>query len=190
LYAPGHGDLPSALRNSGALSRFRAAGGRVLLMSNVDNLAATLDPAVIGAHLAGGRPVTCEVVRAEPGDTGGAPARLDGVAQIIEGFRFPPDFPAATLPVFNTNTFVLDAAALDRDFDFTWFCVTKKVGGREVLQFERLVGELTSFLPSTFLVVPRQPPIGRFQPAKDPAELERGRPAIRAILQKRGVISA
>jgi hypothetical protein len=50
------------------------------------------------------------------------------------------------------------------------------------------VGELTSFLPSTFLVVPRQPPAGRFQPAKDPQELERGRPAIRAILQKRGVI--
>jgi UTP--glucose-1-phosphate uridylyltransferase len=188
LYAPGHGDLPSALRNSGALARFRAGGGRVLLMSNVDNLAATLDPAVIGAHLAGGRPVTCEVVRAQPGDTGGAPARLDGVPQVIEGFRFPPDFPVASLPVFNTNTFVLDAEALDRDFDFTWFAVTKKVAGREVMQFERLVGELTSFLPSTFLVVPRQPPNGRFQPAKDPQELERGRPAIRAILQKRGVI--
>ena len=188
LYAPGHGDLPSALRGSGALARFRTAGGRVLLMSNVDNLAATLDPAVIGAHLAGKRAVTVEVVRAEPGDTGGAPARVDGAAQIVEGFRFPPGFPVAELPVFNTNTLVFDAEGLDRDFPFTWFSVVKKVDGREVLQFERLVGQITAFHPSTFLVVPRNPPIGRFQPAKDPRELEAGRPAIRAILTKRGVL--
>ncbi|MCA9603268.1 MAG: UTP--glucose-1-phosphate uridylyltransferase, partial [Myxococcales bacterium] len=37
LYAPGHGDLPFALRRSHVLSRFRAAGGKYLFMSNVDN---------------------------------------------------------------------------------------------------------------------------------------------------------
>ena len=43
-YATGHGDLTFALRASGVLARFRAAGGKILYMSNVDNVAATLDP--------------------------------------------------------------------------------------------------------------------------------------------------
>jgi UTP--glucose-1-phosphate uridylyltransferase len=188
LYATGHGDLPAALRRSGALARFRTAGGRTLFVSNVDNLAATLDPAVIGAHLSYQRPVSVEVVRAEPGDKGGAPARVDGRIQLVEGFRFPPSFPIASLPAFNTNTLALDAASLEADFDLSWFSVSKQVGGREVVQFERLVGELTAFLPTTFLVVPRHPPFGRFQPAKDPDELAASRDAIRDILSRRGVL--
>ncbi|HEX7704531.1 MAG TPA: UTP--glucose-1-phosphate uridylyltransferase, partial [Kofleriaceae bacterium] len=70
-YATGHGDLTFALRARGVLEAFRARGGKVLYMSNVDNVAATLDPAVIGAHLASGAKVTAEVVRKEPGDRGG-----------------------------------------------------------------------------------------------------------------------
>ncbi len=188
LYATGHGDLPFALRRSGALQRFIASGGKYLLMSNVDNLAATLDPAVIGTHIQQGRPITVEVVRAQDGDRGGAPARLDGKLQVLEGFRFPPDYPVGDLPTFNTNTMVFDAAALDRDFPLTWFAVTKNAAGCEVVQFERLVGELTAFLPATFLVVPRHAPHGRFAPAKDPEELAAARQAIEQILTRREVL--
>ena len=109
-YATGHGDLTFALRSSGVLARFRERGGKLLYMSNVDNLAATLDPAVIGAHLAAARKVTAEVVRKAPGDQGGAPARVDGRPQIIEAFRFPPIFDQDSIPLFNTNSFVFDAA--------------------------------------------------------------------------------
>jgi UTP--glucose-1-phosphate uridylyltransferase len=188
LYAPGHGDLTFALRASGALARFRQAGGRMLFVSNVDNLAATLDPAIIGAHLRQGRAVTVEVVRNEPGDAGGAPARVDGVLQIVESFRFPPDYPQGQLPVFNTNTFVMDAAAVDRDFDLTFFRVTKKVEGEEVIQFERLVGQVTAFVPTGLVVVPRHPPLGRFEPIKDPGDLDKRRESIRANLVARGVL--
>jgi UTP--glucose-1-phosphate uridylyltransferase len=187
-YAPGHGDLTFALRASGALERFRAGGGKLLFMSNVDNLGATLDPAVIGAHLAHGKAVTVEVVRKERGDAGGAPARVDGVVQIVEGFRFPADYRQEQLTVFNTNTFVFDAAAIDRDFELTWFCVKKKVQGTEVIQFERLVGELTAFLPSGFLIVPRHGPESRFEPVKDPEELAARRAGIAELLTARGVL--
>lgn len=187
-YAPGHGDLPDALRRSGALKAFREAGGELLYMSNVDNLGATLDPAVIGAHLEAGAKITAEVVAKEPGDKGGAPARVDGDLQIVEAFRFPDDFDQDTIGVFNTNSFVLDAEALDRDFPLTWFAVRKKVDGREAVQFEHLVGQLTAFLPSAFLQVERSGADGRFQPVKDPAELEARRPEIRELLQARGVL--
>jgi UTP--glucose-1-phosphate uridylyltransferase len=189
-YACGHGDLTFALRASGALARFRQSGGRALFVSNVDNLGATLEPAVIGAHLQRGLAVTVEAVAAEAGDVGGAPARVDGVLQVVEAFRFPPGFPQQDLPAFNTNTFVLDGAAIDRDFDLTWFRVKKRVEGREAIQFERLLGEVTAYLPTGLLVVPRHPPEGRFEPIKEPEDLERRRDAIRAILSSRGVISA
>lgn len=189
-YAPGHGDLPIALKARGVLSRFRAAGGELLFMSNVDNLGATLDPAIIGLHLEAGVAITAEVVAKLPGDKGGAPARVDGDLQIVEAFRFPDDFDQDTIGVFNTNTFVLSAEALERDFPLTWFAVRKKVDGREAVQFERLVGQLTAFLPSAFVKVERGGPDGRFQPAKDPDELERRRPEIRALLRARGVLDA
>jgi UTP--glucose-1-phosphate uridylyltransferase len=188
LYAPGHGDLSFALRRSGVLERFREAGGRVLFMSNVDNVAATLDPGVIGAHLESGAAITVELAPKEKGDKGGAPARVDGRLQIVESFRFPADFDQDRIDVFNTNTFVFDAAAIDRDFDLTWFAVKKTVDGRDAIQFERLVGELTAFLPANYLRVEREGPDGRFLPAKDPEELAKRQPAIRAILGGRGIL--
>jgi UTP--glucose-1-phosphate uridylyltransferase len=172
-YATGHGDLTFALRATGVLQRFREAGGTTLYMSNVDNLGATLDPAMVALHHELGAAITAEVVRKEKGDKGGAPARLDGVPQIVEGFRFPKAFDQDSIPVFNTNTFVLDAASVDRDFDLPFYRVEKSVDGRTAIQFERLVGELTAFVPSKFVEVPRSGPDGRFLPAKDPEELAR-----------------
>lgn len=187
-YAPGHGDLTFALRRSGVLERFRKQGGELLFMSNVDNVVATLDPAVIGSHLESGCAITVELVDKEPGDKGGAPARVDGKLQIVEAFRFPEDFDQDRISVFNTNTFVLDAEAIDRDFDLSWFAVRKTVDGREAVQFEHLVGQLTAFLPSFYLRVPRDGDDSRFQPVKDPEELERRRRDIARALRARGIL--
>lgn len=195
-HAPGHGDLPTALHLAGILARFQKAGGKYLFMSNVDNLTATLDPAVIGAHIEAGNAVTIENAPKLPGDKGGAPARVDDVPQIVEAFRFPDDFDQDAIPVFNTNTLVFDVDALvagpegegPTAFPLDWFVVTKKVKDQPVIQFERLVGQLSAFLPSTFLRVEREGADARFQPVKDPAELERRKPEITAALQARGIL--
>ncbi|MBA3463067.1 MAG: UTP--glucose-1-phosphate uridylyltransferase [Deltaproteobacteria bacterium] len=184
-YATGHGDLTFALRASGALARFRAAGGTTLLMSNVDNLAATLDPAIIGLHHELGGAMTVEVAPKIAGDKGGAPAMLDGTPQIIEGFRFPPTFDQDSIDVFNTNTFVLDAALIDHDFELPYYRVEKTVDGDKVIQFERLAGELTAFLPSRFIRIERDGADSRFLPVKDPEELERQRPLIGEVMRSR-----
>jgi UTP--glucose-1-phosphate uridylyltransferase len=187
-YAPGHGDLSFALRRSGVLQKLRSEGVTQIYMSNVDNLAATLDPAIIAAHLESGKAVTVEVADKAKGDKGGAPARVDGVLQIVEGFRFPPEFDQDAIPVFNTNSFVIDSAAIDRDFDLSWFAVTKEVDGKKALQFERLVGELTAFLPTQALGVSREGADGRFMPVKDPPELETRRASIEQLLAQRGAL--
>lgn len=184
LYAPGHGDLPDAFRRSGELARFRASGGRLLVVSNVDNLGAGLDPAVVGFHLARGRPMTVELVDKVPGDAGGMPALVDGRMTIVEAFRIPSSFDPDRIPVFNTNTFVFDAALFERSWPFDWFAVRKNVGDRAAVQFERLVGQLADWVEAAWLRVPRTGPASRFLPVKTPEELDRRRVEIEAVLDR------
>ncbi len=184
-YATGHGDLTFALARAGLLARFIDDGGELLLMSNVDNLGAGVEPAIIGAHLETGVALTAEVVRKAPGDKGGAPARLDGVPQIIEGFRFPAGFDQDSIAVFNTNTFVMNARELLRDFALPYYRVEKRAGPHPVIQFERLVGELSAFVPTRFLEVPREGAQSRFLPVKDPEELQRRIETIALALGRR-----
>ncbi len=172
FYGPGHGDLLTCLRRSGLARRFEADGGTTLLMSNVDNAVATLDPALLGWHLNAGKEVTVEVVDKWQGDAGGAPARVDGDLQVVEAFRFPVGFDADRVGVFNTNTFWFQLSALSVDHPLTWFLVHKKVGDLQVVQFERLIGEITAFVPSVFMRVPRKGQDTRFEPIKSPDDLK------------------
>jgi UTP--glucose-1-phosphate uridylyltransferase len=181
-YSPGHGDFVDAILDSGVLEQLRARGVRVLLLSNVDNLGARPDPAVIGMHLLAGNPVTAEVAAKEAGDAGGAPARVDGRPVLVEGFRFPRDFDQATIGVFATNSFVFDLDVLAERHDLTWLYVEKEVEGRPAVQLERLVNELCSLVPTTYLEVPRSGPRGRFFPIKTPADLETSRAPLREML--------
>ncbi len=187
-YAPGHGDLPEAFATSGLLEDFLARGGKYLWMSNVDNLGATLDAAILGAHIAAGLPMTAELVQKKSGDQGGAPAWYNEQLQIIEGFRFPRDFDQDSIPVFNTNTFLFNAEALARDAELDYFCVRKQVDDQPALQFERLIGQITAQVDATYLVVPRDGAASRFLPIKTPADLERERASLHALLQARGVL--
>jgi UTP--glucose-1-phosphate uridylyltransferase len=180
VHATGHGDLPDALARSGLLERFLAGGGRYLWIANLDNLGAGVEPLLLGWHAAQSEPLTVEVV-AKEGDAGGIPVRWNGRPVVLEEFRLPDDFDASSVPVFNTNTFLVDAAALQAlDMPWTYFTVRKEVDGRTAIQFERLVGELTSGLDTRFLMVPRSGPDSRFLPVKEPGELELRRPEIAA----------
>lgn len=181
FFAPGHGDIFAALAGAPGFQRFVAGGGKMVLISNVDNIAATLSPRVIGAHLRAGRRVTVEVAPRAPGDQGGAPARVGGHLEVVEGFRFPKDFDIAAIPVFNTNTLAVDVAAVRADYPLTWFRADKTVDGHPVVQFERLMGEVTAFEDATFLSVPREGPEGRFLPVKTPDDLPAVRELVRAL---------
>jgi UTP--glucose-1-phosphate uridylyltransferase len=181
LYAPGHGDLFRAVRRSGTLDELRGRGVRLVTVSNVDNLGARVDPVVVGSHLSAGRPLTCEVARKE-GDMGGAPVRVDGRLQLVEGPRFPPTFDQALAPVFNTNTALFDIDALDEDYDLSWLYVRKDVDGREAVQLERLYHEVSALVETTYLEVPRRGARGRFLPIKTPADLDHAQHDLRELV--------
>jgi UTP--glucose-1-phosphate uridylyltransferase len=188
-HAPGHGDLPDALKRSGLVQRFVAGGGKVVMMTNLDNLGGSLDPVLIGYHLSHGAAVTAEVVDKLGSDRGGIPVRVDGRICILEEFRIPPSFDPATVRVFATNVFTFDAPTLATlEMPWTFFRVTKKVDGRPAIQFERLVNEVSSHLPTRYLKVPRSGAGSRFLPVKDNDELEARRAENELVAKTRGML--
>ncbi|HSQ64012.1 MAG TPA: UTP--glucose-1-phosphate uridylyltransferase [Polyangiaceae bacterium] len=190
-YATGHGDLPDALRRSGLLGEFVRSGGKYVWITNVDNLGATLDPLLLGAFVSAGKELLVEVCDKVAGDRGGIPVHAPGPdgkdrLQVLEEFRLPKGFDASQVRVFNTNTFLVRADTLDEArIDWTFFEVQKKVDGKPAVQFERLLQELTAYLDAMYVRVPREGAGARFLPVKDPEELERRRPEIRAVLAAR-----
>jgi UTP--glucose-1-phosphate uridylyltransferase len=191
VYSTGHGDLPDALRQSGLLQRFVARGGKTVWIANIDNLGATVDPAVLGFHLARGAQVSVEVVDKVGTDRGGCPVRWNGRPLITEEFRLPVGFDPASVPVFNTNTFLVSAEALAAlSMSWTYVEVEKKIGDLRAVQFERILGELTAGLEPSFVRVPRSGMRSRFLPVKDVAELEKRHSEIEVIARARGMIPA
>ena len=190
-HATGHGDLVDALRRSGLLDTFLAAGGKYVWITNVDNLGASIDEAELGFFVEAtgkGIDVLCEVCP-KAGDKGGIPVHAEGKLQVLEEFRLPPGFDPATVNVFNTNTFLVRAEPLAKaNLSWTYFEVEKKVDGRAAIQFERLVQELTAHLPSIFLEVPREGVASRFLPVKDYDELAKRKADIEAVARARGMM--
>jgi UTP--glucose-1-phosphate uridylyltransferase len=188
-YATGHGDLVDAVRRSGLLRTFVDAGGQTVWITNLDNLGATVDPAILGAFLAGSADVMVEVCDKVDGDRGGIPVHAEGRLQVLEEFRLPRGFDASRVTVFNTNTFLVRARALaSAAIEWNWFEVEKTVESQPVIQFERLLQELTRALTASYLRVPREGERARFLPVKDPDELRRRGPQIEAALRSRGIL--
>jgi len=188
-YATGHGDLVDAVRRSGLLDAFRRDGGKVVWITNLDNLGATVDPAILGAFLSSSADVMVEVCDKVPGDKGGIPVHAGGRLQVLEEFRLPRGFDASAVTVFNTNTFLVRADLLAAThIEWNWFEVEKKVDGVPIVQFERLLQELTGALSATYLRVPRTGTGARFLPVKDHEELKKRRPEIEAALHARGIL--
>jgi UTP--glucose-1-phosphate uridylyltransferase len=192
LYAaPGHGDTLRRVRDSGTVAALRARGVEHVLVSNVDNLGASLDPTILGAHLQAveaGAELSVEVVRRAPDDVGGCVAELDGRPTIIESFRLPPGASLSQYPHFNTNTLWISLAALDRSYPLTWFPVERTVdwpgrGDMSVVQFEQLIGQITEFARTSCLLVERD----RFLPIKTRADLAAAREAMTAIVRRVGL---
>jgi UTP--glucose-1-phosphate uridylyltransferase len=169
-YAPGHGDLFDSLVQAPSFQEFIQQQGRHVVVVNVDNIGALLSPILIGAHEHFGQGVSVEVCKRQQNDQGGAPLRVQDKVEIVEGFRFPPHFDKNDLTHFNTNTLILSKDAI-KTHPLTWFRANKEIAGQSVVQFERLMGEVTSFEDSTFIEVPRCGPESRFRPVKTREDL-------------------
>ena len=185
---PGHGDVYGALARSGLLETLLEQGFRHAMISNADNLGATLDPR-IAAHLAADQiPFLMEVVEGTEADRkGGHIARRRADGQLI--VRETAQTPAEDLDSFtdfrrwryyNTNNLWVDLRALsaaleehDGVLELPLIINRKTVDPRDpdspaVLQLESAMGAaIGSFPDARLLCVPRT----RFVPVKTTDDL-------------------
>ena len=185
---PGHGDVYGALASSGMLETLLDRGFRYAMISNSDNLGATLDPR-IAAHVAAEQvPFLMEVVEGTEADRkGGHIARRRADGQLV--LRETAQTPAEDLESFrdyrhwrwyNTNNLWVDLGALARALEegdgvleLPLIVNRKTVDPRDpesppVLQLESAMGAaIGSFPGAGLLSVPRT----RFVPVKTTDDL-------------------
>ncbi|MBO0701203.1 MAG: UTP--glucose-1-phosphate uridylyltransferase, partial [Zavarzinella sp.] len=110
LHPVGHWyEVPNLLRNGvlAALLKDRP-NLKHLLVHNIDTLGASLDPAVLGRHIASGRCLTYEVISRRLDDRGGGLARVDGRVRLVEGLAMPREELEFGLSFYNTLTTWVD----------------------------------------------------------------------------------
>jgi UTP--glucose-1-phosphate uridylyltransferase len=185
---PGHGDVYGALRRSGMLAALLAGGFEYAMISNSDNLGATLDPRIPG-HLAARRiPFLMEVIEGTEADRKGghiARRRSDGQLVLREIAQTPPEDEDSFRDFrrwryYNTNNLWIDlrtlAETLERSdgvLELPLIVNRKTVDPRDadspaVLQLESAMGAaIESFAGASLLAVPRT----RFVPVKTTDDL-------------------
>lgn len=160
-WAPcGHGDFVYLIQSY--LATAHIPNVRYMQFANIDNLGATLDVQILGAHILSGQGRTVELVEKQAGDVGGLPCYVNGTLMIVEQMKLPAQFDQATVPWFNTNTFwfTLDALLKFKE-DLPLVLAEKKLPAGAVWQFEHFACDVN--LPSQFMAVPRAQ---RFWPIK------------------------
>ncbi len=185
---PGHGDVYGALRRSGMLSALLERGIRYAMISNSDNLGATLDPRIAAYLAAEEVPFLMEVVEGTEADRkGGHIARRRADRQLIlrETAQTPPEDEDSFRDFrhwryYNTNNLWIDLRALadaldqrDGVLELPLIVNRKTVDPRdpsspEVVQLETAMGAaIESFPGAGVICVPRT----RFVPVKTTDDL-------------------
>ncbi len=185
---PGHGDLYTALSESGLLGRLRDHGARYLFVSNSDNLGATLDGRILQYFAKSEAPFLMEVTRRTAVDRKGghlARRRADGQLTLRESAQCPENDMAAFQDIerhryFNTNNLWVRLDALERALaegegvlPLPYIRNVKTVDPRDkqspkVYQLETAMGAAISCFPGAAAVeVPRS----RFAPVKTTSDL-------------------
>ncbi|MEI7954106.1 MAG: UTP--glucose-1-phosphate uridylyltransferase, partial [Verrucomicrobiota bacterium] len=106
LHPVGHWyEIPNLLRN-GTLLRLLEQRPQLqhLVMHNIDTVGMTVDPALLGQHIASGAGLTFEVITRRLEDRGGGLARVDGRLRLVEGLAMPREQDEFNLSYYNSNT--------------------------------------------------------------------------------------
>lgn len=185
---PGHGDVYGALRRSGILETLTERGFRYAMISNADNLGATVDARIASFAAAEGIPFLMEVVVGTEADRKGghiARRRADGRLVLRETAQTSPEDEESFRDYrrwryYNTNTLWIELEALARELskcdgilDLPLIVNRKTVDSRDqdsppVLQLESAMGAaIGSFAGARVLCVPRT----RFAPVKTTDDL-------------------
>ncbi len=179
-WAPaGHGDVYESLKRSGLLDKLRERGCKWALISNLDNLAACLEPWILGLIETEGIEFLLEVTtRTKVDRKGGTLVVRNGQLDLLEIAQVAPEDRESFMDinrfrVFNTNNVWVDLDALadalkEGPMKLPLIQNRKTVLGHKVIQLETAMGAaIGSFHNARGLQVDRD----RFFPTKKVADL-------------------
>lgn len=175
-YPPGHGDVYDSLNQSGLLDELIDQGVEYLFISNIDNLGATVDPAILDHMIETGAEFIMEVTDKTKADIkGGTIINYNGQVRLLEIAQVPPehksDFTSVKqFRIFNTNNIWVSTRAIKRvcsdnllDLDVIVNHKIVEDTGVKVIQLETAVGAaIKHFTGAHGVNVPR----ARFLPVK------------------------
>ncbi len=176
---PGHGDVYPSLNKSGLLDQLLSEGRRWAFISNLDNLAASLDPRILGLIGRDRISFLMEVTdRTEADRKGGTLVVRDGRLDLLEIAQVADDDKDAFMDIerfrlFNTNSIWVDLEALSAKLrkdrlELPIISNRKRAAGRDVIQLETAMGAaIGSFERARGLRVDRN----RFFPTKKVEDL-------------------
>lgn len=185
-YPPGHGDFYESFQNSGLLKQFIGEGREYCFLSNIDNLGATVDLAIlnklVGEKGTNGKPIefVMEVTDKTRADVkGGTLIQYENKLRLLEIAQVPnehvDDFKSVkTFKFFNTNNIWANLSTIDRVLNEKTLnmeiIVNNKTldNGLRVIQLETAVGAaMKCFDGAIGINVPRS----RFLPVKKTSDL-------------------
>lgn len=185
-YPPGHGDFYESFQSSGLLRQFIGEGREYCFLSNIDNLGATVDLAIlnklVGETGTNGKPIqfVMEVTDKTRADVkGGTLIQYENKLRLLEIAQVPnehvDDFKSVkTFKFFNTNNIWANLSAIDRVLNEKTLNMEIIVNnktldkGLRVIQLETAVGAaMKCFDGAIGINVPRS----RFLPVKKTSDL-------------------
>lgn len=177
-YPPGHGDLFITLVSSGLLDELINDGKEYLFVSNIDNLAATVDLKILNNFALENHDFCMEVTEKTRADMkGGTIVNYDGILTLLEIAQVPSskksEFSSVRkFKIFNTNSLWIKLKALKElnmdDFALDIIQNKKEVNGETVIQLETAMGAaIKHFQNNCGMLVPRT----RFLPIKTCSDL-------------------
>lgn len=180
-YPPGHGDVYDSLYQSGQLDQLINQGIEYIFISNIDNLGATVDPAILEHMIETGAEFIMEVTDKTKADIkGGTIINYNGQVRLLEIAQVPPehkgDFTSVKkFRIFNTNNIWVSTRAIKRvlqqqqlDLDVIVNHKIVEDTGVKVIQLETAVGAaIKHFSGAHGVNVPRS----RFLPVKSCSDL-------------------
>lgn len=176
---PGHADVYHCLRDSGLLDKFLNEGKKYMMISNFDNMGATVDLKVLNKAIAENRSYIAETVLKTPDEwKGGMPIMYKGHMKLLETAIVPKEhFNDYTnmnfLNYFHANNLWINLETLKKALDENTLKIDtmrnyKQYNGRQIVQLESACGSaIQSFPDSCAVRVPRY----RFMPVKSCNEL-------------------
>jgi UTP--glucose-1-phosphate uridylyltransferase len=155
---PGHGDVYLSLKLSGTLDKLLSEGKKWAFISNLDNLAATLEPWIVGLLERDGIDFLLEVTdRTEVDRKGGTLVVRDGKMDLLEIAQVSEDeqeafMDIARFPVFNTNNVWVNLEALSEAIEKGSLNLPiirnhKTIAGTRIVQLETAMGAAVGSFP-------------------------------------------